>query len=1036
MHPLFRISNDRLGYNAQRASILNITARGIDFLFQATTMIVLARLLMPADFGVFAMATAFVWILMTVGDLGLASAVLQQRELNERQASAVFYINLLAGFAFGGLFLLSSPLLGWFYGDPQVTKVAAVLSIIFVFSSFTAVQQALLRRALWFDVLLRAQVAASAVASIMAVVLGLNGAGYWALAVRALIEPLIYAIVIWIAAGWRPTRAEKDDTVRSLLRFGLYSLGASLMYSVGRNANNVFIGWRHGSAELGPFVLATRLFFLPVQQISWPLGHVMVPILSRLREDTDTLKEWYLKLLRLLTFISFPPFFSLAICADDVINVIAGPQWSQAGDILKLLAPIGALQVGYATTDWLMRSQGQGDRLFRWTAIDTTTCLVGCILGLPWGATGVAAGLAVANLVLFFPSFVYAGKGRNIRLTDVLQAMIPAVLLTLLTLAAVSALTIYVAQDWHPSVRLLVSAAVIAAIMTCGIAFVYGRSVPVRNDRPHSSDPTLTSVFQSCRSNTAIRRIRQLLSHDTRDLVWLGYVVGIAPWLHRAATPMHRLRRWQVYHRRQHAVNDRMELLRARLGQGLMAQGSFHRVALAQLCPELDEICRPLRRPNEEIVLASIDQDGFFYPRFERFWAAPCVDAGAFLPRGRFELSVVDRDGWVGVRKDFRGNKTAFVSELETALDLAARGCNVPALLSADFEQLSITFAYINGSVVRELLAQAGAPMRDRDVRPSRFALASCRIQKERRAAGRRLVDQVLQPDTVANIGEALLAIHRAGYTFEDVKYGNVIIEATTNTPYFVDCERALPLGSFSRATATYLRDCDADKLNQLFGTKLLTANVLRRFRLPAGATIYSPFHADAGIWWGAIWNPDLGIMRWRHILAKNLPVPKGGRILDLGANNGFNALQMLRAGASEVIGVEIDPAAIEQGLFVKRVFEWADNAEYRFSYIRGSHTDVGAMDLGRFDLITAFCTLYYLSAAMMKKTVCDLAKLTDTLVLQCNNDLSIERRHPETYTKASLPFTVGLLRSNGFPNITVIERPGSNRPLVIARSK
>jgi polysaccharide transporter, PST family len=397
--------------------------------------------------------------------------------LKEGQASAVFRLNLVAGLAFGGLFLLSSPLLGSFYGDPQVTQVAAALSLIFVFSGFTAVQQALLRRALMFDTLLRAQIAASVVSSVVAVTLAFQGAGYWALTIRALADPFIYTVVVWTSAAWLPTRAEWDDTTKFLLRYGMYSIGSALIYSVGRHANNILIGWRYGSAELGQFALANRLFFLPAQQITWPLGQVMVPSLSRLRDDPDRLNRWYLKLLRLVTFVSFPPLFSLAICADDVVHVIAGPQWDQAADILRLLAPVAALQVGYATTDWLMRSQGQARRFFWWTVIDTGTSLLGCILGLSWGAIGVAAGLATANLLLFLPSFVYAAKGTTIRLTDALVAMLPSFLLMVFTVSAVWALTIFIPQDWHPFARLLVTGALIVVIMTCGIALAYGRSV-------------------------------------------------------------------------------------------------------------------------------------------------------------------------------------------------------------------------------------------------------------------------------------------------------------------------------------------------------------------------------------------------------------------------------------------------------------------------------------------------------------------------------------------------------------------------------
>jgi SAM-dependent methyltransferase len=531
------------------------------------------------------------------------------------------------------------------------------------------------------------------------------------------------------------------------------------------------------------------------------------------------------------------------------------------------------------------------------------------------------------------------------------------------------------------------------------------------------------------------RRLWQLLARDTapKDLLWLCYVMGIAPWSHRVSRPLQEVLRWQVRRARQATADLRIKGLRERIARREPAQIGY-RISLAELSPNLDDICRPMRHAGEDIVLASIDQDGFLCSRFEQLWPAPRIDASAFLPRDRFELAVVDHGGWVGVRKSFRGNKAAFVNELEASLDLAAAGCHVPPVLAVDFRQLSIIFSYIDGTVVREALAQAGAPMRDRDRQPG-ATHDVYKIHQERCAAGRRLVEGVVGRDNIERIANGLLDIHRAGYVLGDVKYGNIIIESATNTPYFIDCERALPLRDLSRSSATFLRDRDAEMLNLLFGTALLTAKDLRQTPFPEQSNLYSPLYAGHGLRWGAIWNPDLGILRWRHMLANNLPIPRGGRVLDLGANSGFNALQMLRAGAHEVVGVELDPTAIKQGVFVKRVFEWADNTEYRFSYINGSHADVGSMNLGRFDLVTAFCTLYYLAAPAMMKTVRDLSQITDTLALQCNTDHAVERADHATYKKASLSFNLELLRSNGFPNVTLIDRRGSNRPLLIGRT-
>lgn len=479
MHPLFQLTSDQLGHSARRATTFTLTASGIDLFLQFVTLTILARLLTPEDFGLVAMVTPFIWFISNFGDLGLGAAVLQQTRLTEGQASAAFRVSLLAGLSFAAFFLAASPLLGWFYSDPRVVPLAAVLSLVFVFSSLTAVQRALLRRALQYRALFRAQVAASTMGSVAAVALAVAGAGYWALAARVLAAPFIYAIVIWMSSRWLPSRPVWDSITKGLLRFGGYSVGGSLLNGFAGQSDNVLIGWRYGSAALGPYALAYRLFFLPIQQFTWPIAVVMVPAMSRLKEEPERLRKWYTDLLRFMTLVAFPPLFSLVICADDVVRVVAGPQWHESSQILRLLAPASALQVGFATVDWLMQSQARFDRSFRWAAISSFTYVISFVAGLPWGAFGVAAGLAGANLILFIPGFIYGIRGTPIKLADVLKAMAPSFALMVITVAAVYGLRT-ITQDWDALLRLLGTGIVIASGLLLGVSILYGRDFITR----------------------------------------------------------------------------------------------------------------------------------------------------------------------------------------------------------------------------------------------------------------------------------------------------------------------------------------------------------------------------------------------------------------------------------------------------------------------------------------------------------------------------------------------------------------------------
>jgi tRNA A-37 threonylcarbamoyl transferase component Bud32 len=256
-------------------------------------------------------------------------------------------------------------------------------------------------------------------------------------------------------------------------------------------------------------------------------------------------------------------------------------------------------------------------------------------------------------------------------------------------------------------------------------------------------------------------------------------------------------------------LQQRVERLKARLPT-LPRSGVG--VLLKEVDPTAERRIAPLRQPDRELVIGDFDQDGGIAPRFGAMHGVPSISAKDFMTRTGFPILLVDLNGRLGVRKEFR-RFSAFVQELEALLDLEARGCAVPQLMNVDWHAHTMTIAFVPGNVVREMLAEAGADIRDRTLE-SAYTRS---IDKERIRRGRKLVPQVLPDWQVARIAAALSAIHEAGYALEDVKFGNIILDRE-GEPVFIDLERALPIAKLPRMVANHAREIDLRKFRDHFG--------------------------------------------------------------------------------------------------------------------------------------------------------------------------------------------------------------------------
>jgi len=303
---------------------------------------------------------------------------------------------------------------------------------------------------------------------------------------------------------------------------------------------------------------------------------------------------------------------------------------------------------------------------------------------------------------------------------------------------------------------------------------------------------------------------------------------------------------------------------------------------------------------------------------------------------------------------------------------------------------------------------------------------------------GKRFLSVAVDSQTIEDIFKEIKKIHKNGFELYDIKYDKIIIEKNTHKIFLIDFDSATNFIKKNKKIFSVMRDRDIEKFNLYFNEKKLTYKRIRKIiknkKIPYFEYLYSPVYFGYGLKIGKIWDINSGFGRWNFILEENLSPLKNKRILSLGVNNGFNELQMLRNGAKEVVGIEKDQGYIKQGKFIKEVFEWADNDIYNFKYMQMGMEMIIEEKLGKFDIVTALCSIYYLDDGTILNLIKHLNNITDKIILQCNIRKNIGRKNNHEYEKASIIYNENLLKLNGFSDIKIIAPLGYSRPLLIGK--
>lgn len=408
---------------AMRSAGVTIFANILSFFIHIFSTVILARLLTPNDYGLITMVTTFSLLLQNFGGNGFTEAIIQRQDLNHKTMSTLFWTNaaIMAGLSI--LFMLMAPLLVWFYKEPLLFAITIAVAISILFGGMATMHMAILLRNMEFYKTSIISILAIILSITTAIIMAWYGLGYWALIANTLMLPLVTSVCAWVTCRWRPGKPGPAKDIQPMIKFAIHTYGNFALNYFTRNVDKMLTGWKYGAESLGHYKKAYDLFTLPANQLLSPISNVALATLSRLTNEPEKYRRYYLGAITIIAFIGMPISAILTLTGYDIILLVLGPQWTKAGEIFCYFGTsIGIMLITF-TQGWLHLSLGKPERWIRWSIFQTLVTTSFFIVGLRFGIGGIAIAYSLAFYILFLPCLWYAGKPIQLSVFSVISAI-------------------------------------------------------------------------------------------------------------------------------------------------------------------------------------------------------------------------------------------------------------------------------------------------------------------------------------------------------------------------------------------------------------------------------------------------------------------------------------------------------------------------------------------------------------------------------------------------------------------------------------
>lgn len=404
--------------------IQQFSSQGISFIVS----IILARILLPEQFGLIALLNVFVSLGSILMDSGMGQSLIRTEEPDIDDYSTVFQFNLIVSFLIYIIVFISSPFIAKFYNQPELESLTKWYCLIFITNAFSSIHYTRLTKKMEFKKELTITIPSLILSSILGVLMAFYNYGVWSLVVSSISQSLMIGIQLWIRSDWKPKFRFNKEKFKLHFKYGYKLTLSGLLDSIFNNVYLLIIGKYFAANQVGFYNRADTLKQLPVNNISAVLNKVTFPLFAEVQHDNKRLKDIYKKIMQMVLFFVAPTLLIMSALSTPLFRLLFTEKWLPAVPYFQILCWAGILYPIHAYNLNVLKVKGRSDLFLRLEILKKTIVIISIIGSINFGVIGLLYGAVATSIIAFFINSYYTGKLINYSAFNQLYDILPTII--------------------------------------------------------------------------------------------------------------------------------------------------------------------------------------------------------------------------------------------------------------------------------------------------------------------------------------------------------------------------------------------------------------------------------------------------------------------------------------------------------------------------------------------------------------------------------------------------------------------------------